>query len=456
MSNIAVIDIGKTNAKLALVDRVTLHEIAVLTRPNTVIDGPPWPHFDVDGHREFLLDGLASLHASHGIDVISLTTHGASAALIGYDGNLAAPILDYEHDGPDTLAGSYNALRPPFDETGSPRLPGGLNLGAQLHWQFAQNPALLEQTKSIVTYPQYWGFWLTGHLACDMSSLGCHTDLWNPFKAEFSSLVQSLGIEDKIAPARKSADVLGTLHPEIATRTGLAPGTSVLCGIHDSNASLLPHILSQSPPFSVVSTGTWVIAMTIGGSRRVLDSARDALMNVNALGQPVPSARFMGGREYEILLGETASSFDRRDMAEVAKKGPMLMPSIVSDCGPFQGQSHGWVHQEPVHGSAERAVAVGYYLALMTAECLSLTSHQGPIIVEGPFSTNASYCAMLAAATNSPVQAAKGLTGTSQGAALLALDPKALPSVPPFDSFRPDQITGAADYASRWHKAVTS
>ena len=36
MTRIAVIDIGKTNAKLALVEGETLDEIAVVTRPNRV------------------------------------------------------------------------------------------------------------------------------------------------------------------------------------------------------------------------------------------------------------------------------------------------------------------------------------------------------------------------------------------------------------------------------------
>lgn len=59
LSHIAVIDIGKTNAKLALVDLVTLTEIAVVTRPNKILAGPPWPHFDVEGHWQFLLAALA-------------------------------------------------------------------------------------------------------------------------------------------------------------------------------------------------------------------------------------------------------------------------------------------------------------------------------------------------------------------------------------------------------------
>jgi sugar (pentulose or hexulose) kinase len=95
--HIAVIDIGKSNAKLALVDLTTLSEIAITTRPNIVSSGPPWPHYDVDGHWAFLIEALAVFHKRHGVDAISITTHGACAALLASDGSLEAPILDYEH-----------------------------------------------------------------------------------------------------------------------------------------------------------------------------------------------------------------------------------------------------------------------------------------------------------------------------------------------------------------------
>ena len=80
--NVAVIDVGKTNAKLALVALDSLTEIAVSTRPNKVLPGPPYPHFDTVGHWRFFLDGLHDLHAAHGVDAIAVTTHGASAALL--------------------------------------------------------------------------------------------------------------------------------------------------------------------------------------------------------------------------------------------------------------------------------------------------------------------------------------------------------------------------------------
>ena len=41
--------------------------------------------------------------------------------------------------------------------------------------------------------------------------------------------------------------------------------------------------------------------MAVGGRAVTLDPARDTLVNVNAMGGLVNSARFMGGREYEII-----------------------------------------------------------------------------------------------------------------------------------------------------------
>ncbi len=419
MTHIAVIDIGKTNAKLALVDPDTLMELAVVTRPNKVLPGPPWPHFDVDGHWEFLLRALGRFHRDHGIDAISITTHGACVALLASDGSLAAPILDYEHDGPDELAAEYDAIRPPFSETGSPRLVTGLNIGAQLFWQFNRDPDLRDETHQIVTYPQYWAHRLTGITATDLTSLGCHTDLWNPHMGQASSLVDTLGIARKLAPPRVPSDILGPILPEIADQTGLPENTPVYCGIHDSNASLLSHLQGQKAPFGVVSTGTWVIAMSIGGTPVTLDQGRDTLINVNAFGAPVPSARFMGGREYDLLTQGSEVEPDANAIRRVLNGAVMLMPSVMPDTGPFQGHTAHWIGEEPATGSGTRAAAVGFYLALVTAECLDLIGQAGPVLVEGPFARNNCYLDMLATATNRPVHAMPSSTGTSEGAALL-------------------------------------
>jgi sugar (pentulose or hexulose) kinase len=417
--HIAVIDIGKTNAKLALVDLPNLTEVAVLTRPNIVQSDGPWPHFDVEGHWEFLLDALSQFHKEHRIDAISVTTHGACAALLTRDGQLAAPILDYEHTYSAESIKGYAALKPEFAGTGSPTLAGGLNVGAQLHWQFAQDQTLRARSAQIVTYPQYWGHRLTGRAATDVTSIGCHTDLWLPRDGRFSNLPAQLGIADKIAPVRKPTDILGSILPEIAQRTGLRADTKVSVGIHDSNASLYPHLLTQDGAFSVVSTGTWVVTMSIGGTGVALDPQRDTLMNVNARGDPVPSARFMGGREYEVIQQGHTTPPTTDDVQRVLDGSIMLLPAVEPQTGPFAGENMRWTPTEPEVASGARSAALSFYLALMTDTCLRLTGAQGPTIVEGPFAHNIEFTAMLAASNGRQVLTSEAATGTSIGAALL-------------------------------------
>lgn len=453
--HVAVIDIGKTNAKLALVDVSDLSEIAVITRPNRVVSGPPWPHFDTEGHWAFLLNGLRDFHARHGVQAVSITTHGACAALLARDGTLAAPILDYEHTGPDALAADYDAIRPPFSETGSPRLRMGLNIGAQLFWQFTTYPELATRTHQIVTYPQYWGHRLTGVAATDVTSLGCHTDLWDPHRRCFSSLVDTLCIRDKIAPARKSSDILGAILPEVAAQTGLPADTPVFCGIHDSNASLLPHILGNKQPFSVVSTGTWVVAMTVGGRSVTLDPEQDVLINVNALGDPVPSARFMGGREHDLATQGRYPVPDEATLDAILRDQRMLLPALVPETGPFRGHIARWVGPEPDVGTALRGTAVALYLALVIARCLQNTGHQGAVIVEGPFAANPLILRMLAVATDSTVIASKGATGTSQGAALVTC--RDTPTMADAISISPSEdprLLSMRAYADAWADCV--
>ena len=263
--HVAVFDVGKTNAKLALVDLAKMRETAVRRMPNTVLPGPPYPHHDTHALWLFLVGGLGEFARNGKIDAISVTAHGASITLLGYDGSLAGPMLDYEHDGPDSLYAEYDAVRPDFEESGSPRLPMGLNPGAQIFWQFETFPDIRRRTKTILTYPQYWTYRLTGIATNEVTSLGCHTDLWRPREARFSSLVERQGWLPLMAPVCKASDLIGAISAETAAATGLPPDTAVYCGIHDSNASLYPHLITQAAPFAVASTGTWVISMAIGG-----------------------------------------------------------------------------------------------------------------------------------------------------------------------------------------------
>ena len=445
--HVAVIDIGKTTAKVALVDLDRLAEIDLRRQPNAVLPGPPYPHYDIEGLWRFILDGLQELNAAHRIDAVTVTTHGASAALLGADGVLAAPVLDYEYEGPDTLAAAYDAVRPAFSDTGSPRLPIGLNLGAQLYWQFRTFPDVRARTRRVVTYPQYWAGRLCGTYVNEATSLGCHTDLWDPHAKRFSKLVETEGWSALMAPVANATDLLGTILGDVAAATGMPPDIPVYCGIHDSNASLYAHLISRQSPFSVVSTGTWVISMAIGGRAVALDPARDTLINVNAFGDAVPSARFMGGREFERLTAGRERGYKPGDVHGAIEKNVMLLPSVEPHSGPFQGRQQDWTVEEQNLSAGERLVAISFYLALMTATGLEMIGALGPVLVEGPFAENEIYLDMLAAATGRPVAAIAG-TGTSIGAALLTQDSPV--KADSGSASRPADKPSWNTYARRW------
>ncbi|HEY0121882.1 MAG TPA: FGGY-family carbohydrate kinase [Rhizobium sp.] len=452
---IAVLDIGKTNAKVVVLDAQSGAEIATVRTTNAVLKTGPYPHYDIERLWDFVIGALKDFAAAPGFDAISITTHGASAVLLAADGSLALPVLDYEHTYPDSVHDAYERLRPPFSETFSPKLPGGLNVGAQIHYQKSQFPDEFSRVRAILTYPQYWAFRLTGVAANEVTSLGCHTDLWNPTTGAYSSLVDTLGIRPLMAPIRSAFDALGPILPKIAVEIGVDAPVPVYCGIHDSNASLLPHLVENEAPFAVVSTGTWVISFAVGGDLEHLDPTRDTLANVDAYGRTVPSSRFMGGREFEILAGEIGQvPPDAVDevLETVIDKGLMLLPNVVEGSGPFPGKTMRWIGEASA-SPAERLAAASLYLALMTQACLGLIGAKGPIFVEGPFALNRAYLAALSALTASDVVALPGSTGTSQGAALLAgIRPAATMESQPVRA----ELRGLRDYWQAWHKALAS
>ncbi|TCQ11404.1 sugar (pentulose or hexulose) kinase [Rhizobium sp. PP-F2F-G36] len=422
---VAVFDVGKTNAKLVVYDTASGRELVSHRMTNRAVSEGPYPHYDTDALWAFLIASLKAVAETPGFDAISVTTHGAAAALLDAQGELALPVLDYEHDYSQEIRADYDRIRPDFAETFSPRLSMGLNLGAQLHYQKRAFPDEFARVRTIVTYAQYWSGRLSGRFATEVTSLGCHTDLWNPALGRFSTLVEALDLSGLMAPVHSAFEALGPLLAPLVTEIGLDADQEipVHCGIHDSNASLLPHLIGRESPFSVVSTGTWVVSFGVGGDLGRLDPARDTLANVDAYGRAVPSARFMGGREYEMLTSglepAQAEASDAALIQAVIARGMMLLPSVVPGCGPFPGMTAAWVSADGA-SDAERHAAICLYLALMTQESLRLLNVGGPILVEGPFAKNGLYLSALSAFSGRSVLALEGSTGTSLGAALLA------------------------------------
>jgi sugar (pentulose or hexulose) kinase len=450
---VAVLDVGKTNVKAVIVDAGERREVAARTRSNRVLTDGPYPHFDVDGIFTFFLQSLKELNSEFGFDAVSITAHGASGALLSA-GGLVLPILDYEFRYPADVEAAYDEIRPSFSETFSPRLPGGLNLGAQLHYQKVAFPEAFKNVQTVVTYPQYWGWRLTGIAATEVTSLGCHTDLWKPKQGGFSSLVETLGIAEKLAPVRKPSDLLGCLTEEMSAKIGLARPVPVYCGIHDSNASLLPHLGQHEPPFAVVSTGTWVVIFAVGGDLEHLDSKRDTLANVDALGRAVASARFMGGREFELLTRGQGTATPEA-INRVVEERIFMTPSVVRGCGPFPNAEHRVVNASNRLNADETYVTASLYAALMTKACLDLTRAAGPIILEGPFARNALYVESLSKAIGRSVIAVSSSTGTSVGAALLAIGSSA-PSSPQEgrEAYAHQLPDSFQQYCAEWNRCV--
>lgn len=443
---IAVLDIGKTNVKLVLVDEGG-RTLWTRRQANPVRPAPPYPHVDSEAIWAFAKAGLAEAARSHGISHVVTTAHGATGALVDEDG-LVLPILDYEYPAPFEEDLGYAALRPPFAEILSPDLSCGLNLGRQIYWQSRRFPEAFARTKHILMYPQYWSWRLSGVAASEVTSLGAHTDLWEPGAGRPSRLVERCGWSALLPPVLPAHAELGPLRPELAAELGLSPDCRVVCGIHDSNASLAPHLLSRAAPFTVVSTGTWVIILAVGAQAR-LDETRDTLANVNLLGEPVSTSRFMGGRDHEILVppGSPPATFD--DVAAVIAAGCFAFPCLVQRCGPFP-DSIGRIEGDLPDGLGMRPALAALYLAVMVDQCLDMIGAAGDTIIEGSFAGNTVFGALLAALRpQSRVLASPDATGTSQGAAMLAhwQGPHGAPLADPVE---PARLPGLEAYKAEW------
>ncbi|MEJ1157552.1 FGGY-family carbohydrate kinase [Prosthecomicrobium sp. N25] len=455
--SVAVLDVGKTNVKLMVFSAGGAVE-AEASMPNRVLPGPPYPHADADAVWRFAVDRLKAA-ARLPVDAVVVTTHGAAAAVVdtrrGGDG-LALPVIDYEFDGPDAIEADYAPIRPPFAETFSPPAAHGLTVGRQLAYQKWRFPEAFGRADAILTYPQYFAWRLSGVLASEVTSLACHADLWEPANGRLSRLTDALGIRALFPPVRAPYDVLGRIRPEVAAETGLSPETAVLCGIHDSNASLVPHLLARRAPFAILSTGTWVIPMAVGGDPGRLDPSADMLSNVDARGVPVPCARFMGGREYAAIAGPGAPPAGPADVAGVIATGTLALPPFVEEGGAFAGRQ-GRLEGEPPATPAGRAALASLTLALESADSLErLGADTGPVIVEGTFAGNDAFLAVLQGLLpEARITAATTTAGTAFGASLLARwSEPARPAAPPDRPAPRLPLPGLAAYARRWRRAM--
>ena len=446
MDAIAILDVGKTNTKVTLVDGGRVVEQR--RRHSESHPAPPYLHLANDVIWAWTLEQFTDLARRFDITDIVPVAHGASVAVVD-DAGLVLPMLDYELEISDFDA-DYDRLARDFVTTGSPRLPCGHNTGRQLNWLQRKFPEQFARAKAIVGYAQYWSFLLSGVAASELTTLGCHTDLWRPRAADFSLLVDKMGWRKLMPPLRGAGDVLGPIKREIAARTGLSANCRVRCGIHDSNATFLRWRLRLQEPFTVASSGTWIILLTAGGVLPPNGEHLDCLGSVDALGNLVASARFMGGREYEVIKGDAADDAEPpvARLAALAANPCFALPAFSDQGGHFAGTRGRFVDANGNDAVPwRRATLAALYAALMTDLSLDLVNARGPILLEGPFAANETYVAALAALRpTSEVRPSLDAHGTSLGAAML-VDP-GMPVDMPQPATPPDLDLGL--YRARW------
>jgi len=449
---VAVLDIGKTNTKLVVFDPAgkVVAERSQVSAP--LKPDAEWPYLRLDAERAwaFYLAALNDVGAKFPIEAVSVAAHGAAGVLVTDEG-VAAPPVDYEFDGFAAVDAEYDALRPPFEESLAPNLPRGLNLGRQIFYVERKFPIAFAHARAFLAWPQYWSWRLSGIMASEVTSIAAHTDLWRPTEGRLSSMVERLRWTPLFPPMRRAWETLGPLKREVAAATGLPPDVRVVCGAHDSNASLVPHLAARSDPFSVVSTGTWAILMAVGGKGR-LDPEADMLMNVDVRGRPVPTARFMGGREFAVLAGDHPAEAHEADVAAIVAAGVTALPAFSDQGGPFAGRKGRIVGEAPKTPAARTALAT-LYVALMTAHVLDRLEAPGDVIVEGGFNRSPAFAAVLAGLMPGRTIVVAPTSGAAEGAAMLARwgEPHAPPRLAPAEAWR---IPGLLEYRKRWERAL--
>lgn len=307
-SVIAIFDIGKTNKKVFLFDEQykMVWEQSEVCEQTLDEDGEPCE--DLTGLTRWLhaaLDKLAGL-TDFMIKAINFSAYGASFVYIGEDNLPVAPLYNYLKPYPEDLSkkfyATYGGEITVSMLTASPVL-GSLNSGMQLYRLKHERPDLFGKISYALHLPQYLSFLLTGQPASDITSIGCHTNLWNFSQQHYHEWVYREGIIDKLAPIMPSTSVL-------PTRAGPVPIAGV--GLHDSSAAMIPYLESFREPFVLISTGTWCISMNPFNSSplTVAELQKDCLCYMSYQGHPVKASRLFAGYEHEQQVQRLAAHFN--------------------------------------------------------------------------------------------------------------------------------------------------
>lgn len=306
---IAIFDIGKTNKKLFLFDgdyQIVFERSAKFIE---TVDDDGDSCENLESLRLSVFDSLHEVlrNKKYDIKAINFSTYGASFVYVDENGKPLAPLYNYLKEYPkelkkqfyDTYGGEENfAVR-----TASPVL-GSLNSGMQLYRIKCEKPELFIQIKYALHLPQYMSSIITGKMYSDITSVGCHTNLWDFYKNDYHEWVKQEGLAEKLAPIYPGNEVMTSMFPNENYLTGV--------GLHDSSAALIPYLESFREPFILLSTGTWCISLNPFNDLPLTNEelVNDCLCYLSYQGKPIKAARLFTGYEHEQELKRIATHFN--------------------------------------------------------------------------------------------------------------------------------------------------
>ena len=295
---IAIFDIGKTNKKLLLFDEDYNVLFQECRQFNEAVDEDGHPCEDVQVLTNWIRKSFLKIIGDDRFDIRAVNFSAYGASLVYVDETLTPilPLYNYLKPYPEALQRKFHSKYLGEEKlsecTASPSL-GSLNSGLQLYRLKAQHPAKLKGVRYALHLPQYLSSIFTRLPYSDITSIGCHTKLWD-FKARnYHHWVDQEGLRSKLAP----------ILPGDTTFTVIKHGRPVQVGIgiHDSAAALIPYQLTFQNPFILISTGTWCISLNPFNTDPLTaaELKNDCLCYLAFDGKPVKASRLFAGNEHE-------------------------------------------------------------------------------------------------------------------------------------------------------------
>lgn len=307
MNVVAVFDIGKTNKKVFLFNenyQIVWEQSVVFPE---IVDEDGFPCEDINALKNWIVYRFAEMEAlkEYNLKAINFSTYGASFVYVDQEGNNLTPLYNYLKPYPKTLKekfySKYKGEEKFATKTASPVL-GSLNSGMQIYRLKNENTSLFDKINYCLHLPQYLSSLLTGQFFTDITSVGCHTNLWNFKKMKYHKWLRKEDIITKIAPMHSAEETLPLLE-----NTAISVGI----GLHDSSSALIPYILNFTEPFVLLSTGTWVITMNPFNNQPLTfeELQDDCLCFLHFQGKPVKASRLFSGNEHEVQTKRLANHF---------------------------------------------------------------------------------------------------------------------------------------------------